>query len=109
MVDRQGEVGEIRLADGFAVVVGLNRGKKGQVLLDSVRDAIQGAGALGHRGATPLVSRSMRSIERELNVFRLRAGDLTDYLSGRGRDVVEVTSLDGRDPFSPDEILIARV
>src|SRR5579862_2624800 len=82
VIHREREIRKIGFADGLAVVVGLNRGQKGQVFFDSVRDTIKYAGALGDGSASPLVSGGMRRIESKLYVFDLRAGDLADNLSG---------------------------
>lgn len=84
VVYRERQIGKIGLTDGLAVVVGLDRGQKGQVFLHSVRDAIEHAGAFGYRGAPPFVCGRMRCVESKFNVFRLRTGDLADDLSGRG-------------------------
>ena len=53
MIHREGQIGQIRLANRLAVIVGLHRREKRQILLHPIRNAIQNARPLRHRRAPP--------------------------------------------------------
>jgi hypothetical protein len=46
-------------------------------------------------------------VERQLDVGSLGAGNLADRLAGDGADIVEIVPVDGGQPFSADEIVVA--
>ncbi|MDT4864988.1 hypothetical protein FQZ97_997660 [compost metagenome] len=109
MVDGQRNVGVERLADRLAVVHGFRIGEQLEVLLQPVGNLQQHVGALGRRGASPLARGCMGGVERELDVFRARAGGARVGLAGDRRDHVEVLALHGRHELAVDEVVVGRL
>ena len=107
MVDDQRHVGMRRLADRLAVVERLDQRQQIEIAFHLVGDPVQDARALLDRGLAPGVLGLMRGIERELDVGRRGAGDLTEPLAGDRARIVEILAFDRRDPFSADEIVVA--
>ena len=109
MVDRQRKVGIEGLADRLAVLPALRDREHLEVRLDRVGDRVQDLGAVGRRGLAPRLARSVRRVEREVDVRRGRARDLAERLSRRGARIGAVGALDRGDPMATDEVLVARL
>ena len=106
MVDRERQIGGHRLADRLAIVPGFGRRQHLEIRLHAVGDFVENHRPLSWAGPAPGILRSVRRVERGLDVGRVRARNLANRLAGDRRDVVEISAGVRRAPFASDVILI---
>ncbi len=109
VVDGERNVGGGRLADRLAIVPGLGRSEKVEVLLHDIRDPVQDARAIRYAGLAPGVLGGMGGVERGLDVILVGTRDLANLLAGDRRDIVEVAAGLWLRPLAVDEIAVARL
>ena len=109
VVDSERHVGVCRLANGLAVVDGLDERQDVEVFLHLVGDLIQDASALRGRRLAPGFARIVCGVEREFDVFGRRARDFANRLTRDWREVGEILSAYRGDKFAADEIVVARL
>ncbi len=109
VIDSKREVSVRRLADRLAVVDRLDKRQDVEIFFHPVGDFREHASAFGRRGIAPRYARLMRRIERQLDIFSRRTGDLANLLTGDRRHVGKVLAAHGRNPLPTDEIVIARL
>ena len=107
VIDDERHVGMGRLADRLAVVERLDQRQQVEIGFQLVGDLVEDARAFGDRGLAPGILGLVGGIEREFDVGRRGARHLAELLAGDRARIVEVASLDRRDPFAADEIVVA--
>src|SRR5664279_4082556 len=107
MVDGQRDVGAQGFADRLAVVPALGDGDLLEVLLDAVGDLVQDHCAVGCRGLAPGRCGLVRGVQRQLDIFLRRPGDLAERLAVHRGDVLEVHTLDRGDTLAADPVVVA--
>ena len=104
MVDRQRQVGVGGFADRLAVVEGFHRGQGGQVLLHTVGNTVQDERALCHAGFAPGTLGGVGGVQRQLDIGRVRARNLAQYLAGYRGNVLEIAAVNRWLPLAVDEV-----
>ena len=99
MIHRQRQIRQIRLANRLAVVVGLHRREKRQILLHPIGHAIQDRAPAPPPpcAPSPAPPRAPHRCARSTS-SAWRAGDLTDHLPGGRGDVLEIAALRAAPP-----------
>jgi hypothetical protein len=107
VIDHQRHVRIGRLADRLAVIERLDQGQQVEIGLQLVRDLVQNAGALGHRGLALGIFRLVGRVERQFDVGGRGARHRAELLARDRTRIVEVASFDRGHPFAADEIVVA--
>ena len=108
VVDGQGDIGGHGLADRLAVVPGFGQRQHIEIVLHPLRNLVHDIGAMGGAGMAPALPRRVGRIERQLNILRTGARNLTESLPGDRGDVFKVLAGGGLKPLAADVIAVTR-
>jgi hypothetical protein len=85
MVDGEGYVRVLRLADGLAVIPGFGGGEELQIILQALRNAIEDVRPLCRADRGPFIFGGMGSVQRRVHVSAVGTGDPAEQLAIDGR------------------------
>ena len=107
VVDHQRQIRVHRLADGLAVIDGLDGGQVFLVVLDHLRDAVEDVAALGGRAAAPGHEGLVRGGDGQFHILLLAPCRLGEDLPVDRTDIVEVFTAHRFHPLTTDVVVVA--